>query len=239
MACATPSRIKNLVLVTVVAAVGGILTGCGGGGEEQEIISGFFRAAQYDDRATMGNVSMVDYDASVDGVVTNVSVQSVGEEQRRTLNMREMSETLVEARAAQEEHAASMKEYQDENLEAISRVIDAERAEEDVARGDTEIQEMWTQFRDEQADLTGAVSDAEQALSSESRVADLSALDPANPINVRAYDGELVSKDVTITANVELDGVSEERTMVVTLEKVELGSGEEMIDGRWLITAIE
>ena len=240
MACATTVRVKTLVLASVVAAMsGGVLTGCGGGGEEQDIISSFFRASRVDDRGTMAGVSMVDFNAAVDGRVSGVSVESVGEEQRRPLQMLELAEALAAAQAAESEHQILMREYQDENIEAISRVIDAERAEEEVGRADTEVQEMWTTFRDESSALSGAVSEAEVALDAESVVPERSALDPQNPVDVRSYSGQLVTKEATVSADVELDGVSEERTLMVTLQKVELGEGEEMIDGRWMITAIE
>lgn len=237
MACATTSRFRTLVLGMVVAAPGVGLTGCGTGGQEQEIINGFFRASRVDDRGTMGNISMVDFDAREDGLVRNVSVESVGEEQRRTLRLQELSEALAEARAARDEQAAEMRAYQDENFEAIARVIEAERAGEEGQ--DEDVQVQWTEFRDESAELAAAVSEAERALAEESRVAERSAFNPENPVNVRQYEGELVSKDVTVTADVEREGMTEERTMVVTLQKVELGSGETMIDGRWMITAIE
>lgn len=240
MACARAERVKSLIIASVTAAIaGGVLVGCGGGGEEQDIISSFFRASRVDDRGTMGNVSMVDFNAGEQGVVSGVSVQSVTEEERRPLQMIELAEALAAAEAAESEHQVEMRTYQDENLEAISRVIDAERDGEDVGRSDTEVQEMWTAFRDESAVLAGAVSDAQQALEQESQVPERSAFDPQNPIDARSFSGVLVSKDATVTADVELDGATEERTMMVTLQKVELGSGENTIDGRWMITAIE
>ena len=80
------------------------------------------------------------------------------------------------------------------------------------------------------------MSDAQTALSTESQIAEVSAFDPSNPIDVRQFEGELISKEVTIEATVEKDGSSEDRTMVVTLQRVELGGGDDMIEGRWIIT---
>ncbi len=240
MACATTVRVKTLVLASVVAAMsGGVLTGCGGGGEEQDIISSFFRASRVDDRGTMAGVSMVDFNTAVDGRVSGVSVESVSEEQRRPLRMLELSEALAAAQAAVGEHLATQRAYQDENLEAVTRVINAEQASEEVGRGDTEVQEAWAVLNEESAALAGAVSEAELALDAESVVPERSAFDRQNPIDARSFAGQLVTKEATVSADVELDGVSEERTMMITLQKVELGEGEEMIDGRWMITAIE
>ena len=52
------------------------------------------------------------------------------------------------------------------------------------------------------------------------------------------HEGELLTKQVTIDATVEMGDSSEERTMVVTLQKVALGSGDDMIEGRWIISNI-
>ena len=64
-------------------------------------------------------------------------------------------------------------------------------------------------------------------------------LRPRNPIDVAQYEGELVSKDVTVTATITKDGSSSERTMVITLQKVEFQDPDGLIEGRWIITALE
>ena len=52
------------------------------------------------------------------------------------------------------------------------------------------------------------------------------------------YTGELLAKQVTIGATIAMGDSSEERTMVVTLEKVVLGSGDDVIEGCWIISNI-
>ena len=84
------------------------------------------------------------------------------------------------------------------------------------------------------------MSAAQTDLDEEARIAGASTYDPSNPIDVSQFEGELISKDVTIEATVTKDGVEEDRTMVLTLQKVELDGGEDgLIDGRWIITALE
>jgi hypothetical protein len=217
----------------------GAMTGCGGGGgAERDLIRNFFTASRVNDRATLGNIAMVSFNPQEEGTVSNVSVESVGEERRRPLRMRELAAAVQEAQQAQQEFAAEMKMYQDENLDAIARVIEAERASESVADGDQEVQEAWTKWRDGSQENSRVVSEAESALGSESAVAQLSAFNPNNPIAVQGLDGELLTKDVTISATVEKDGSSEDRTMVVTLEKVELNGPDGPIEGRWVISNI-
>ena len=233
------SRKMTSLLVTLVLALGGVLAGCGGGGEEQALISSFFRASRFNDRPTLSGISMVAFSPQEDGTVGSFDVENVAEEQRRPLRMRELSEALQEVRRAQQEFADGMKMYQDENSEAVIRVLEAERADEDVGRRDRDVQEEWTRYRDESQQHSRAVSDAESELNAESSVPEVSAYDPNNPIAVRGLEGELVTKEVTISAEVDRDGSSENRTMVITLQMVELDGPDGPIQGRWIITDIQ
>ncbi len=225
------------LFVGVLLASAG-LTGCGGGGEEGALLNRFFTASRLGDRTTAGNIAMVAFDPDEDGRVSNLNVTSVSEEQRRPLRMRELTDELDQAQADEQNHSSRMKAYQDENLEAIARVIEAERAGDDVRSGDQAVQAAWTTWRAEAQQRSRSVSDAQGAVSDESQIAEVSAFDPSNRINVRQYDGELLTKQVTIDATVEMGDSSEERTMVMTLHKVMLGSGDDMIEGRWIISDI-
>lgn len=233
------SRNTAAVLVAAGLAAAGSAAGCGGGGEERSLIRNFFTASRVNDRTTLGNIAMVAFDPAQDGSVGGFDVETVGEEQRRPLRMRELGAAVTEARQAEQDHAGRMKAYQDENLDAIARVVEAERAGEAVRRSDQPVQEEWRKFRDEDQDLSRALSDAESALAAESAVAQVSAYDPNNPIDVQAFEGEIVTKEVTINATVDRDGSSEERMMAITLQKVELDGPDGMIDGRWVIADIQ
>ena len=233
------SRNTAAVLVAAGLAAAGSAAGCGGGGEERSLIRNFFTASRVNDRTTLGNIAMVAFDPAQDGSVGGFDVETVGEEQRRPLRMRELGAAVTEARQAEQDHASRMKAYQDENLDAIARVVEAERAGEAVRRSDQPVQEEWRKFRDEDQDLSRALSDAESALAAESAVAQVSAYDPNNPIDVQAFEGEIVTKEVTINATVDRDGSSEERMMAITLQKVELDGPDGMIDGRWVIADIQ
>ena len=222
-------------------AGGGLLAACGGGGgEEQSIMRSFFSAARYGDRTTLGNMSMVVFDPQEDGIATSPSVQAVTEEARRPLRMIELSAELQTLREEETSFREEKKAYQDENFDVIARVVEAEREGEDVRRRDQEVQEAWAKWREDEREFARQVSAKQNELNDESRIAQVSTYDPANPLNVVAFEGELISKDVTVSANVEREGAEEERTMTVTLQKVELAGGETgMIEGRWIITAIE
>ena len=221
------------VFLTIVA-----MAGCGGGGEESSLLRNFFTASRVNDRATLGNIAMVAFDINTDGNVSGFDLESVSEETRRPLSMQALAGAVREAQQTQQDFAGEMRMYQDENLDAIARVIEAERADEDVRSSDQEVQEQWTVYREESQSHSRAVSDAENALTAESSVASVSAFDPNNPIAVQEFGGTLVSKVVTIHATVELNEVETERTLVISLEKVELDGPDGLVDGRWVISNI-
>ena len=229
-------------ITLALLAGGGLLAACGGGGgEELSIMRSFFSASRYGDRTTLGNMSMVVFDPQEDGIATSPSVEAVTEEERRPLRMIELSQELQALRAEETSFREEKKAYQDENFDVIARVIEAEREGEDVRRRDQEVQDAWTKWREDEREFARQVSAKQNELNDESRIAQVSTYDPANPLNVVEFEGELISKDVTVSASIERDGAEEDRTMTVTLQKVELaGDGEEgMIEGRWIITAIE
>jgi hypothetical protein len=231
--------IHMLIVILVLLAGGGLLAACGGGGQELTLIRGFFTASRYQDRATLGNMSMVVFSPTEDGIASSPSIENVTEEERRQLRFSELQQALEDIQAAETSFRAEKKQYQDENEEAIGRVIDANREGEEVASSDEEVRDMWNQLVADEREYARKVSDAQNALNDESRLAQASVYDPSNPINVVDYEGELLSKDVTVSANIEMDGGSEERTMVFSLQKVELQGEQGLIEGRWIITSIE
>ena len=230
----------HVLFVFTVCALAGLVAGCAGG-QEQGLIRSYFTASRFNDTATLGNIAMVRFDPQVDGVVRNPNVESVAEEQRRTVSFIELDQAVRDARAAEGEFTARKIEYQDENVGAIGRVLEAESEGREVARRDLGVQEAWTAWREETRQHAKMLSDAQATLNEESAVAELSVFDPNNPIDLTQYDGELISKRVTISATIEMpDGQRVERTMVVTLETVQLtGPDGELLEGRWIITAIE
>lgn len=231
--------IHMLIVILALLAGGGLLAACGGGGQELTLIRGFFTASRYQDRATLGNMSMVVFSPTEDGIASSPSIENVTEEERRQLRFSELQQALEDIQAAETSFRAEKKQYQDENEEAIGRVIDANREGEEVASSDEEVRDMWNQLVADEREYARKVSDAQNALNDESRLAQASVYDPSNPINVVDYEGELLSKDVTVSANIEMDGGSEERTMVFSLQKVELQGEQGLIEGRWIITSIE
>jgi hypothetical protein len=220
-------------------SMGLLVSACGGSGEEQTLIRTYFQAARVNDRASLGNIAMYAWNAEERGAVSRPNVQTVAEEQRRPLRMLELTEALAEVRESEETFTQAKIAYQDENFDAINRVLEAEREGDDVARRDREVQEAWTDWRERTMEHSREVSAALDELNSEQNEASLSMFDPNNPIDVTEYNGELVTKDVEITARVELDGNETEETLTVTLQQAILTAADGTpMEGRWVVRNI-
>ena len=232
---------RTLIAIISLLMSSGLLTACGGGGEELSLVRAFFTASRYNDRSTLGNMTMVFFTPEEDGIASSPAVDNVTEEQRRSLRLAELGAALEGIQAEETTFRSDKKAYQDENEETITRILQAQRDEEEIDSDDEEIQGIWNTWVSDERDFARKVSDAQNELNQAVRIAEASVYDPSNPINVIDYEGELITKDVTVTASIAKDGNSEDRTMVFTIQKVELqGGGEEgLIDGRWIITDIE
>jgi len=80
---------------------------------------------------------------------------------------------------------------------------------------------------------------ARSELASESSIVELSVEDQRNTIDITKYDGNLVSKKITIAAPVKLPhGGTAQKTLIVTMQRAVL-KGDKEITGRWIITRIK
>ena len=233
------SRMTTLMLALLVAPLAVLASGCGGGGEEQTLIRAYFRAANVGDRGSLANIAMFAWNPREQGTVSSPSVENVTEEQSRPLRIRELNTAFIEAQEAQTTFDEEKVAYQDENFDAINRVLEAEREGDDVGRRDREVQEAWTDWRDRTMELAKMVSDAQQELSAENTEAFLSLADPNNPLDLTQYDGQLITKEVQITATLEVDGAESEQQLTVVLQRAILDGGEEPIEGRWVVRSID
>ena len=74
------------------------------------------------------------------------------------------------------------------------------------------------------------------SVASEIGIAELSVDDPRDPVDLRRYSGEMVSKEVTIRAPVRLpNGQTAQKTMDIILQRAIL-KGDREIAGRWIVT---
>ncbi len=195
---------RTLVLIAVILSGGLLAAACGGGGDELLIARSFFQAARFDDRTSLGNMSLVPFTPQEDGIASSPGVEFVGEEERRPLQMIELSRALTETRDAETNFRAEKKMYQDDNEELITLAIESGREGEDPSNADirraaqawagrtgerapgnnrlrrerfNEIRDAWSAQVSEERDWARNVSDAQNALNEERRIVDVSLYD--------------------------------------------------------------
>lgn len=236
-----PRKLCVLFLQAPVIATFALLAyGCGATQPEQQVINNFFRASRVRDNATLANIAAVSFDPRTEGTVQDFEITGTGEEERRTLQIKQLTEEAEKARLEDAEFAKKKKVYQDANLEAIERVVKAERERGTVRGRDAEVQAAWTKWRDEQAQYQKRLSEARAKLANERALAVNSLTAPGRPdVDVSGMDVELVTKRVTVNAEVrDPSGATRPKTFVFTLQKA-VGKGPEGDrDGRWIITGI-
>ena len=225
----------------VLFVLAATLTGCSSVPEET-LISSFFRASRFRDNMTSANLSMVPFSVAERGVVRNFEVESISEMTTVPMRARELNEALMVSQASESEFSERKQAYQDENLEAIERVLEAEQAgNEPRLRADRAVQEEWTQWRAEMAQHAQEVSDTRVALNEGRIVAEGSTFSPIDLIDVTQYDGEISSKTVRIIADVATpDEQNVQQTLDIEIQRAELvGDDGTPLTGRWIITAID
>jgi hypothetical protein len=224
---------------TRFVAIAALLASACSSGGEQQILSKYFDANKLRDQTTLANIATIQFDRDKDGTVDRFSVVSVGEEKRTPLKLREYAKAYQEAKAADEAFTKQIKAYQTENKEAISRVVKAEATKAKVSGKDAAVQATWAKWRQDMAVHAKKTSEARIQLARERRSAEISTYDARRPINIEDYDGELVSKEVTIDAQVKKGDQVSPQKMIVTMERAELKGAEGERVGRWIITGIK
>lgn len=205
-------------------------------GPEQSLVGQFFSASRLRDNTSLDNIATVIFDPRTQGTVTTFTIQSIAPEQRKALPLKALAKAQDDARAEDAEFTKRKEEYQNANLEAIQRVLKAERENAKLVPKDAEIQAAWTKYREETAAMSKKVADARRSVKAETQFIDQSVNAGRTAIDVTKYDGEIVSKDVTVSAPVRMpSGETVDKTLVLTLQRAVL-KGDKEINGRWIVT---
>ena len=223
-----------------IAALALMVVACGSRSPEQQIITNFFRASRVRDNTTLANLAAVSFDPRTQGTVQDFEVVGTTEEERRTLQIKQLAQEEEKAKQDDVEFAKKKKEYQDANLEAIERVVKAERSRATVRGKDAEVQAAWTKWREEQAQYQKRLSEARTKHANERALAVNSLTTPGRPdADVSGMDVDLVTKRVTVNAEVrDPNGTTSPKTLLFTLQKAVGKTSEGERDGRWIITGI-
>jgi hypothetical protein len=225
---------RSLLLVLAAAT----LIGCSAT-PEQPILNQFFTASRLRDNTTLAGFAAVAFDPRSDGTITSFTITNVTPEQRKPLALKSLAMVHDAARAEDVEFTKRKEAYQVQNIDAIKRVIQAEREQKKLPPKDAEVQAAWSKFLEDGVAVSRKVGDAKRRLASETTVVDMSINGGPTHVDVTRYDGELVSKEVSVSAPVKLpNGQTAQKNLVITMQRAVLKADKEMT-GRWIVTAIK
>jgi len=231
-----------IVLPFVISFMSLGATACSG--PEEAVIERFLTAARESDRATLLSVALDASSAGAPpitipaGTITEFDVVNTSEERREPFPTQALAQAVADAEAEDAAFTERKIAYQEEHMAAIQRVLKAEGENATLADEDAEIQREWTTFREETARHAKMVSDARLRLEDLTSLIELSASTPRNSVNGAKATGEMVTKDVTMSAPVTMaDGQTFEKTLLMTLQRASI-TGENEAEGRWIVTAV-
>jgi hypothetical protein len=205
---------------------------------EEPILQQFFRAARLNDVTSLAGFATTTFQAQTQGTISSFDIVSVSPEQRAPLGLAAVTEQVEAIRAEEAAFTKRKDTFYIANQEAITRVLKAESLKASVGGKDAEVQAEWSKLREESSQHSRKVAEAQRKLKAESGTIRLSVDNPSNPVDPTKRAGELVTKEVNLTANVRTpDGASADRTLVVTMRRAIL-QGEPSVEGKWIITAV-
>ncbi len=236
-------RPKNLRFVIAPALILALVATACGGGEEKTTLMKYFNASKMRDNLTLANIATVGFDPDTMGQVQTFSIVSQTPGVTTPLTLKQLQADLKAAQDAENEFSKQKKEYQDANAEAIDRILKAEGKSQTLRGKDADIQKTWSEWRDKTAEHALKVSETRQALNAARPVVEISVQDPRQPVLVTDYEGELLTKELTIDAKVkQADGSTVQKQFVFTLQQATLNGvvGKDgapgSLVGRWVIT---
>jgi len=223
-----------LIVPALVLAV--VAVACGGG-EEKTLLTKYFMASKVSDNMTLSNIATVAFDPKVDGQMMSFSVVSVSPDKAEALTLKQHATDMKAAADAEKAFTEKKKAFQDANSEAIDRIIKAEGKNQPVKGKDAEIQKEWNKLREQTAEHAKKMSELRKLVSGAQPIVEISCQDQRNPIDTTAYDGEIMSKDVTVDGQVKTAAGTSPKKYVFTLQRVTLkGVNGKDVVGRWVIT---
>jgi hypothetical protein len=235
------TRIRASIAIALLVAPLVILAVACNRRPEQQFLTQFFRAARGRDNTTLGMMAAVSFDPREQGSVESFEITNVTPESRSPLEIKPLLEAERKAKADEEEFRQKKIEYQQANLAALETIVKLERDPKAKMTPDQlKMKAEWDKWRADTAMHTKAVAAASTAFRNSTGVAEASLTQPGQPpFKADQFSGELVSKDVTVNADVKTpDGQMTKKTLTLTMQKVVGTLSGQQRDGRWIISKI-
>ena len=226
---------KWVIVPALVLAV--VAVACGGGGEEKTLLNKYFMASKVSDNMTLSNIATVAFDPKADGQMMSFNIVNVTPDKVEPLTLKQHAADLKAATDEEKGFTAKKKAFQDANSDAIDRIVKAEGKNQPLKGKDADLQKEWSKWRDQTSEHAKKLSELRKKVSEDQPIVEISCQDQRNPIDTTAYDGETVSKDITVDGQVKTEAGTTAKKYVFTLQRVTLKNvnGKD-VNGRWVIT---
>lgn len=235
------SRLRATLAVALVVTPLSILAVACSSSSEQQLLNQFFRASRTRDNETLARMSAVEIDPREHGEVTDFEVTNVGEERRTPLDFKGLIAAQQKAADDEADFRKRRVEFESANRPALEAIAKMERQEDAKFNAvQTKLKEEWDKWRGDALEVNKATSAARAALSNASGPAEASLAQPGQPaFDPGKFEGELIEKDVTVNAEITKDGQTTNKTLVITIQRVEGTQDGEQRSGRPIIARIE
>jgi len=237
------SKVRATLASVVVLAPFALLTvACSSRPQEQQFLNQFFRAARARDNATLAMMSAVEFNPREQGEVTDFEITDVSEERRTPLDFQTLIVAERKAVAEEAEFRKRKLDYQNANLPALEVIVKLERdPKAKMTPAQLKMKGEWDKWRADTTAHQKATAAARAAVTAQTGTAEASLTQPGQPaFSADKFQGELISKDVTLNAQVRSpDGQVAPKTLVVTIQRVAGTMDGAQREGRPIITKIQ
>jgi hypothetical protein len=236
-----PKLRAALAAALVIAPLGILAAACSSTPAEQTLLNQFFRASRTRDNETLARMSAVEFDPREQGEVTDFEIVNVSEERRTPLDFKSLIQAQQQAIDDEADFRRRRVEFESANRPALEAIAKMER--DPAAKFNATQQKLkaeWDKWRQDALGVNKATSAARAALNNASGPAEASLSQPGQPaFAADKFTGDLVSKDVTVDAEIRKDGQTTNKQLVITIQRVEGEQDGEKRVGRPIIARIQ
>jgi hypothetical protein len=237
-----PQPIRASLAIALVIAPLALLVAACSRPQEQQYLNQFFRAARARDNSTLAMMSAVEFDPREQGEVVDFEITNVTEDRRTPLDFKTLIDAERKAVADEADFRKRKLEYQNANLPALEVIVKMERdPNAKFTPAQQTMKAEWDKWRADTTTFQKATAAAKAAVTASTGPAEASLTQPGQPpFSAEKFQGDLVSKDVTLNAQVRMpDGQTANKALVVTIQRVEGTLDGAKRQGRPIITRIQ
>jgi hypothetical protein len=218
-----------------------LFVACSSAPPEQQLLTQFFRAARTRDNETLARMSAVEFKPAEQGEVTSFEITNIGEERRTPLDYKSLIGAQQKASADLEEFRTRRREFEGANMAALREI--AKMEQDPAAKFNPTQQKLkaeWDKWREDARGMEKNLATAKSAFANAVGPAEASLSQPGQPpFAADKFEGQLVSKDVTVNAQVRKGSETTPKTLILTIQRVEGTLNGASRTGRPIITRIQ